>query len=380
MPAADCPRCGDEFTSPTGVRDHAWDAHGVCHHCGEPFDDQSALYSHWLDAHDDELAAETRKRAENAVGGRTVCPGCGDRFGSEGAVRAHVWDAHDVCHRCGDGFDDVTGLETHRLGAHGEELSREERARAEAAVADLSAADRLRYRGPVGALGETTVSRRAVIGGGAVGLGGLLAGGYATGAFGGGDGGGATALADHAAAASVSDEPALGPPPGEATGTIVAFEDPSCPSCARFERDTFPRIERDLVEPGVATFVFRGIPVVYDWGEPATLALEATAVRDTAAFWQLKTFYYDRQSRFGTDNVLDATEQFLTGETAVDGAAVVDAVQEGEARPAVQTDLDAAEAAGVGGTPTFYLFRDGEFVTDVAGPQSYEVFANALGV
>jgi protein-disulfide isomerase len=307
------------------------------------------------------------------------CPHCGDEFTSRTAVRDHAWDAHGVCHHCGDRFDEETGLDAHRLAAHGAELTREERDSAEATVADRSTADRLRYQGPVGALRGATLSRRALVGGGAVGLGGLLAGGFATGAFGGGDGGDPT-LSSHPAAASLVAEPTLGAAPGEGDGTIIAFEDPSCPSCARFERDTFPWIEAELLEPGDATFVFRGIPVVYAWAEPATLALEATFDREPAAFWQLKTFYYAQQRRFGPDNVLDATAQFLSEETSVEGAAMVGDVEEERPRPAVEADLDAAQAADVGGTPTFYLFRDGEFVTDVAGPQSYEVFANALGV
>ena len=59
----------------------------------------------------------------------------------------------------------------------------------------------------------------------------------------------------HPAAAGLDAQPTLGP--REATATIVAFEDPSCPRCRAFERNTVPRIRDELVATGSARFVAR---------------------------------------------------------------------------------------------------------------------------
>lgn len=186
---------------------------------------------------------------------------------------------------------------------------------------------------------------------------------------------------DHAAMDAVDEQPFLGPEPGAARGTIVAFEDPSCPRCAAFERETVPKIRSELVEPGDATFVFRGYPVVYPWGEPAAKALEATFARDEDAHWSLLDYYLQYQDQFSADGVLDATADFLAGETSVDGTAVATAVRDGAYDGQVRTDLDAGEAAGVGGvTPTVFLFRDGEFRTKARGSVSYSVVESALGI
>lgn len=187
-------------------------------------------------------------------------------------------------------------------------------------------------------------------------------------------------LGGHPAATDLAAQPFLGPDPASASAVIVAFADPSCPNCARFESQTVPQIESDLVEPGTATFVYRNMPIIYPWGKPATQALEATFAQDADAFWALKDHYFASQSTFDTDNVLAKTESFLADNTAVDAAAVVADAEAKTYDDAVQADLAAGREAGVNSTPTSFLFRDGEFVTKVTGPKSYTVFEEALGV
>lgn len=186
-----------------------------------------------------------------------------------------------------------------------------------------------------------------------------------------------TPIEDHPAAADLDAQPTL----GEATDTlIVAFEDPSCTLCRRFEQNTYPRLVSELVEPGDAAFVYRGYPIIYPWGEPAAAVLEATYAVDEAAFWALKDHYYAEQESFSTENVYEASQSFLANETAVDAEAVVSAARDGEADDAVALDVDAGETLEIGQTPEFYLFADGVFRTTVRGAQGYDVFASALGL
>jgi protein-disulfide isomerase len=223
-------------------------------------------------------------------------------------------------------------------------------------------------------------TRRTFLAGGgsatAVALAGCLGG------LGGGGGGGSDSLEDHPAGQALESQPSLGPPPGEADGVIVAFEDPSCTSCARYERQVLPEIRSDLVDPGHATFVFRGIPVIYPWGEPATHALEATVQRDEDAHWSLLAHYFGNQgslSEGGKDAVLSATREFLAANTDVDADAVVTAVEDGSVDDAVETDLTAAEGSDVQGTPTILVFKDGQYQTKGTS-LGVDVIRNTLGV
>ena len=191
--------------------------------------------------------------------------------------------------------------------------------------------------------------------------------------------GASESLDSHPAAQGLAAQPTLGP--SEATATIVAFEDPSCPRCRAFERNTVPRIRDELVATGQARFVARTYPVVYPWGEPAVQALEATFARSPEAFWGLFEHYFADQDAFSTDNVLPRTEEWLAANTDLDGAAVVADAEAGAYDDAVQVDLDAGEAADVGRTtPTVFLFRDGEYVTRAGGSVSFDLITSALGL
>lgn len=379
MSDPECPVCAEAFTSEKGVRDHTWDAHDACHHCSEQFDDQDALYTHWLEDHANVLSDRDRKRARNRVGDRTVCPVCEERFGGTDAVRSHTWDSHGACHLCGAAFDQRETVAAHWLGAHDAALAPSTRDRATAEVGDLSLGQRLTHQGPLAAVSGVRVSRRAMVGGSAIGIVALLGGAAATGQFG-TLGGGEASLEDHAAGQRLASQPTLGPTPAEADGTIVAFEDPSCPSCARFETETFPEVKARLIEPGTVSFVFRSIPVVKAWAEPATLALESVHTRDPAQFWGLKAFYFDNQRNIGDDNVHDETRRYLSERTDLDADAVMTDVDQETYGSAVETNLQAATEADVGGTPTFYLFSQGTYQTKIVGPQSYSVFRDSLGV
>jgi protein-disulfide isomerase len=196
----------------------------------------------------------------------------------------------------------------------------------------------------------------------------------------GGSGVGAGYFGGHPATTGIDDEPVLGTL-GEATATVVAFEDPSCPTCRRFERNAGARIRDELVPAGDVAFVGRSIPIIYPWGKPAVQALEATYARSADAFWALFEHYFAAQEAFsgaGVDEVLPRTERWLAGNTDLDAAAVVaDAAAEAY-DGAVTEDLDAAEAAGVSRTPTLFLFRGGEFRTEASGSVSFDLVTSAL--
>jgi protein-disulfide isomerase len=184
-------------------------------------------------------------------------------------------------------------------------------------------------------------------------------------------------LAGHPAATDLDAQPSLGS--ADATATVVAFEDPSCPRCRTFEQTTAERIKSELVPAGEARFVARTYPVVYEWGGPAVGALEATFARSPDAFWALFAHYFAEQGSFTTDNVLGRTEEWLAGNTDLDAAAVVADAESGAFDDAVQTDLDAGEAASVGRTtPTVFLFRDGRYVTRASGSVSFDLITSAL--
>jgi protein-disulfide isomerase len=163
---------------------------------------------------------------------------------------------------------------------------------------------------------------------------------------------------DHPAAAGLGSQPVLGPTLGDAP-LVVAFEDPSCLNCERFNSNTFPELESKLIDAEKASYAYRNFPYAYEWGRPAMGALEATYARDEAAFWSLEKHYFTTQSQFDDGNVLSRTEQFLASETSVNAAAVIADAEAGAYDRAVERDVDAGETTGVVSTPTFSCFATG---------------------
>lgn len=204
-----------------------------------------------------------------------------------------------------------------------------------------------------------------------------------TGCLGSSDGGAETttsgeSIRDHGAADEIETQPTLGPPPLDGGSVIVAFEDPSCPPCRRFELNVFPKIREEWTEQGKASFVYRGLPIVYEWGRPAIAALEGAYAQDADAFWTLKKRYYENQDDFTTGNVRERTRSVLEAETDVDVDQVMTGIDAGRYDDAIDVDLEAADQAGIGSTPTFALFKQGSFLTLIHGSHSFEVFESAL--
>ncbi|WP_197431200.1 thioredoxin domain-containing protein [Halorubrum sp. CBA1125] len=183
---------------------------------------------------------------------------------------------------------------------------------------------------------------------------------------------------NHPAAHGIETQPTLGPSPLDGGSVIVAFEDPSCPPCGRFERTVFPKIRDEWTEQGKVSFVYRSLPIVYEWGGPATAALEGTYERASTAFWALKAHYYETQDAFTSDNVRERTRTFLESETDIDADSVLKGVDADRYEDAIAVDREAAARADVDSTPTFALFKRGTFLTLIHGNHSFKLFESAL--
>ncbi|MDZ7730090.1 MAG: thioredoxin domain-containing protein [Natrialbaceae archaeon] len=171
-------------------------------------------------------------------------------------------------------------------------------------------------------------------------------------------------------------DPWLGVAPTDATDRIIAFEDPSCGTCRRFHMETLPTLRRDIIGP-TTSYVYRPFPIVAPWGRPASHAIHATWEQNHETTWDLIDHYYVEQGAFLTGDVITMTENFLEP-TPVDEAAIVTAMEDEAYDAYIQETLQAGEDAGVAATPTFLLFSDGEYVTELTGVQDASVFASAL--
>ncbi len=170
--------------------------------------------------------------------------------------------------------------------------------------------------------------------------------------------------------------PTLGDDPDDVAATVVAFEDPSCDSCATFAERTFPKL-REAAREGRLAYRWCGLPWVEPWSDSAVQALFEVHDRSTEAFWTLKGRYYDAQTRLDSETVLEWTSEQLR-ELDVETEPVIEAIERRRRDGDVERHERIAEESDVEQVPSFALFSEGEYVTTVVGAQSYEVFEGAL--
>jgi protein-disulfide isomerase len=229
-------------------------------------------------------------------------------------------------------------------------------------------------------IGRRTFVASALAAGTAVGTAGCLGDDDGGDDDGGDDDGGndGAATADHPALDTPAEPPRLGPPIEEAEGIVVAFDDPSCSSCATFAAETFPQLRDGPVEAGRVTYLARAVPWVEPaWSRLAINALYAVHEAEPSAFWQLKSRFYEEQSGLDEGSIREwiATE---AESLPVEPESVLTAVDEGRYDDRIEATESTAEDSEVSVVPSFVLFEGGEYVTQVVGPQPYDVFEGAL--
>ena len=156
--------------------------------------------------------------------------------------------------------------------------------------------------------------------------------------------------------------PARGP--ANAAVTIVEFSDFQCPYCGR----EYPVIERLMKEyDGKVRLVFRHFPL--DFHPFAQKAAEAGAcAQDQGKFWELHDKMFTNQGKLAVDDLKGYAKSL-----GMDAAKFDKCLDSGEKKPLVEEDLKAGSAAGVSGTPAFFI--NGLFIN---GAQPYEQMKQAV--
>lgn len=217
---------------------------------------------------------------------------------------------------------------------------------------------------------SVTLPRRALLA--------ALGGAVPAGCLGGGGGNDGTGFENHPATVDLASAPRLGPPPGSAETTVVAFGDPSCPQCSAFAEHTLPELRAEYIGAGRMSYVWRALPSVEAWAESAVVTMLAAHDQEPDTFWWVQDRYHEHQSRITTENVVDEAVGWLAGRDNVDADEVRRDVAAGRFDPRVTADQQAADDSGVDVVPSFVLFNEGEFVSIVVGPHSSDLFAAAL--
>ncbi len=132
--------------------------------------------------------------------------------------------------------------------------------------------------------------------------------------------------------------------------TVIEYGDFECPSCARFARETFPTIRREYVETGKVRWVYRHFPLraVHASAEGAARAAQCAARQQQ--FWAFHDLLFENSPALSAADLQRYAEQF-----GLDTAAFAQCTADAAIAEQVAQDVALGQAAGVSGTPTFFV-------------------------
>jgi protein-disulfide isomerase len=138
--------------------------------------------------------------------------------------------------------------------------------------------------------------------------------------------------------------PARGP--ADAKVTIIEFSDFQCPYCGQ----AFGTVEQLMPQyAGKVKLVFRQFPLpIHQQAEKAAEASLCAA--DQGKFWELHDLMFKNQKKLDISDI-----KTYAASAGLDGAKFSQCLDSGDKKKQVEADIEAGQAAGVNGTPAFFI-------------------------
>jgi protein-disulfide isomerase len=153
--------------------------------------------------------------------------------------------------------------------------------------------------------------------------------------------------------------------------TVVEYADFQCPVCKRAETSIISRIEEKYVLDGRVKIEFRMFAFLGQESWDAAQAAEAA--REQGKFWEYHDALFNAQGAENSGAYSYDKLVAIAGEVGLDVAKFEATLSANTYLASIQEETDAARAAGVSSTPTFFV--NGERIT---GAQPYGEFEDAI--
>ena len=165
---------------------------------------------------------------------------------------------------------------------------------------------------------------------------------------------------------SEDDDAVEGSP--DAPVTMIEFSDYECPFCGRYFSETYPQIKKDYIDTGKVRLVFRDFPLSFHpTAMPAAQAAEC--VREVAGNDEAYFKYHDKLFS-NQESLTNENLKKWAKEMGYDIGACLDS---GKYEDEINADLADGQAAGVSGTPAFFI--NGQLIE---GAQPYTNFKKVI--
>ncbi len=169
--------------------------------------------------------------------------------------------------------------------------------------------------------------------------------------------------------ALVDDDAVLGS--AKAPVTIVEFSDYQCPFCTRFYQDTEKQLYDTYIKTGKVKFIYRDFPLSFH--QNAQKAAEgAECAGEQGKYFEMHDKMFSKSQADGT-GIAVADLKTYAKELGLDTAKFNDCLDSGKMAAETQKDQSDGAAAGVQGTPSFFVNG-----VQVSGAQPFSVFQQVI--
>jgi len=147
---------------------------------------------------------------------------------------------------------------------------------------------------------------------------------------------------------SVSGNPIMGRK--DAPVTLLEFSDYQCPFCRRFFEETLPALKTEYIDTGKVRYVFRDFPLDRIHPKARKAAEAAHCAGEQGKYWEMHDMLFQNQRALEVENLKE-----YAGRLNVDSTGFYACLNDARYSAEIQKDHDDGSAAGVQGTPRFFL-------------------------
>ena len=175
--------------------------------------------------------------------------------------------------------------------------------------------------------------------------------------------------------ADIDDDTVMGK--DSATVTIIEFTDYQCPFCARHFSETYGKIKADYVDTGKVRYVVRDYPLGFH--PHAQKAAEASECADEQGkFAEMHDKLFAGSATWSSlPDALPTFKQYAS-DLKLNASTFNDCLDSGKFKDEVLGDLADGSAAGISGTPGFWILSDDGQSKQISGAYPYETFKAAF--
>lgn len=181
---------------------------------------------------------------------------------------------------------------------------------------------------------------------------------------------------------SIDDDPVLGDK--DSPVTLIEFSDYECPFCKRHFDQVYPQLKKDYIDSGKVKLVFRDYPLPFHDPMATFEANSANCAQEQggdSAYFKFHDAIFTKTTSNGNGLTKDQVYQ-IAADIGLNQANLKVCADAGKYNDEIKKDTADGAAAGVSGTPSFFVGKSDSSGTItgqiIVGAQPYSVFQSAI--